>query len=439
MKKDEVCSKLRELARTHLSPRVKEREFVSKVYASVRKVLGDDRSLRIGSYARFTAVRPLHDLDVLYILGDWSEDADPSDSLEELEESLNSNYENPTSFDTEIARQTHSVTIKFLREGQEKFSVDVVPAYVQGVNEFGDDVYMVPELLTKSHAERRSQAARDEQARSAMTWIASDPRGYITVASHVNNNNSDFRKATKIVKGWRSSCKERDDKFPLKSFHLELLVTQYFLGNPAGDIFDAVFDVFRNLLFHIHSPRIRDRADPNRFIDEYVENLTSSERAAVKEASDHFLIELENIVPDTDPQSLIRCGRRKRASNEEKYLFDLGIPVFSEVSFSIEANVLERAGGFRGYVLGMLGRIAVDRKIKFRLGKDAPKADLFKWKVKNDDSSQQPRGEITDNRTKNDPEHTKFRGKHYVECFAIRSGVCIGRAKQNVVLDGQSQ
>jgi len=79
--------------------------------------------------------------------------------------------------------------------------------------------------------------------------------------------------------------------------------------------------------------------------------------------------------------------------------------------------------------------IQVDRKISFRVGNDAPAADVYKWKVKNDDDSREPRGEITDHNTLRDPEHTKYRGNHYVECYAIRGWVCIGRSHQNVVLE----
>lgn len=91
-------------------------------------------------------------------------------------------------------------------------------------------------------------------------------------------------------------------------------------------------------------------------------------------------------------------------------------------------------GGFRASILNAIGLIRVDRKVRFRLGDNAPPADIYKWKVKNDDNSPQPRGEITDHQTKNDPEETKYNGHHFVECYAIRDGVCIGRGRQNVVL-----
>jgi hypothetical protein len=104
------------------------------------------------------------------------------------------------------------------------------------------------------------------------------------------------------------------------------------------------------------------------------------------------------------------------------------------VPFAIRGRVLEREGSFRAFILDAIGIISVDRKIEFRIGKDKTDATNYKWKVKNDDNSDEPRGEITDDQTKNDPEHSKYRGSHYVECYAIKDGVCIAKAKQSVVL-----
>ena len=60
--------------------------------------------------------------------------------------------------------------------------------------------------------------------------------------------------------------------------------------------------------------------------------------------------------------------------------------------------------------------------------------DLYKWKVKNDDACIQPRGEISDHKTLRHPEYTQYKGKHFVECYAIRNGICIATARQNVII-----
>lgn len=435
MKKSRLNALLRAYVREHLSPTPGERDFVTTVYGSVRDVLGVTNSLQIGSYPRFTAITPMHDLDVLYILGAWNpQQHDPNEALASLKAKLDAEYENPTHYKVAISRQTHSITIKFKDGDDEVFGVDVVPAYTNGTNNFGEAMYVVPEIAMKAHRERRQLREAVAKGERQMDWIASDPRGYISVARQLNEVNEDFRKAVKFAKGWRASCKESDDSFPLKSFHLEQAITRWMAAYPQADIFDIIFEFFYRLPDFMRYPQIPDRADPTRNIDDYVAGLTQADRRKVTEARDGFLIKLEEFEEGDDIGSLLTVRRRKRASANEAYLFDQKIPMLTEREFSITAEVLPRTGGFRGFILDKLGLIQVDREIRFRLGPDAPPADIYKWKVKNDDNSPQPRGEITDHGTMRDPEHTKYAGTHYVECFAVKDGVCVARSKQNVVL-----
>src|SRR5690606_27573870 len=149
---------------------------------------------------------------------------------------------------------------------------------------------------------------------------------------------------------------------------------------------------------------------------------------------DGFVMKLENVEVGQDVGELITVSRRKRRSVSEAFLFVKSIPILTDRDIDIIGVVQRRDDGFHACILDNLGIIQVNRAIKFRLGRDAPPADLYKWKVKNDDSTPPPRGEITDHRTMQDPEHTKYEGEHFVECFAIRENACIARSRQNVVL-----
>lgn len=296
---------------------------------------------------------------------------------------------------------------------------------------------MVPELARKRHGESRRQLyetlAREHRE---MQWIISDPRGYIEVATRVNKTNSDFRRTAKFAKAWKNACKELNADFPLKSFHIEQLITIFFQKHQDVEIFDGIFEFFVSLPDNIIAPQIRDRADENKYIDSYLEDLTKEQPDMVRHARDALLKKLEELT-DADPiADLLNVHFFQRACASEEYLFDQNIPTFTddEVSFRIRGHVQERQGGFRRYILDAIGLIPVDRKIKFRIEGAPPPVDMFKWKVKNDDCSPQPRGEITDNQTRNDPEHTKYIGDHYVECYAILNDICVAKARQNVKL-----
>ena len=202
-------------------------------------------------------------------------------------------------------------------------------------------------------------------------------------------------------------------------------------------IFDVVFRFFCDLPDLVSRPHIRDRADRTTFIDSYVKEFTVEQHRIVREARDFFLIQLEDVSEQSKISDLVKGGFYTRACEGEKYLFDERIPVLTEkdAELNIRAYVLPK-DGFRAFYLDKAGIINVDRKITFSAEFYAPTydADMLKWKVKNDNASPRPRGEITDHRTRNNPESTKFKGAHFAECYALRNKVCVAKARQNVVL-----
>ena len=168
---------------------------------------------------------------------------------------------------------------------------------------------------------------------------------------------------------------------------------------------------------------------------DYVNELTIGQKELINKARDGFLKKPEEISPNQTITSLIYATFYQRASHLEQHLFDFGILTLLDdrYSFEIVGEVQERNGGFRKYILDKVGKIVIDRHIKFRIKGVPLKVDYFKWKVKNDDTSPQPRGEITDHQTRNDPEHTQYKGNHFVECYALLNNVCVATARQNVV------
>jgi hypothetical protein len=216
------------------------------------------------------------------------------------------------------------------------------------------------------------------------------------------------------------------------------VVTKIFKQNPNIDIFDAIFSFFTNLPTVVNTPnQIQDRANSGKFIDDYLAKLTPGQKEKIKYARDGFLIRLENL-KDSDPvDSLMTIFFYKR-SLAERFIFDEDIKTLTDANFDfkISGEVQVRRGGFREFILDKIGLITVDRKIKFLISGNAPVVDIFKWKVKNDSSCEQPRGEITDHGTKNEIEDTKYSGNHYVECYAIKNNICVAKARQDVVLNG---
>lgn len=437
MKKSELCRHLREFVQAEISPTQEQRELVSDLYAAAAKTLRPGSCVQIGSYARFTAIRPLHDLDILYCMGDWEGvTPSPTATLNLLAERFIENFENPTRWSFEVSVQSHSICVSFKNAlDAEAFAIDVVPGYADGQNEFGDPVYRVPEIAERSRTRAQQIYEQIQAGQREMGWIRTDPRGYTSVATALNKSNSDFRRAVKILKSWKGACKAEDDSFRLKSFHIEQAIADLVEREPTSDIFELFFGFLTNLEDYLKHPRFPDRADASRHIDGYVAGISTGERIQMLKYRDGVLVRLESIKDQIDVAEILYGGPYERASSTEQFLFDQQIPMFHQHDFEVIGTVEPRKGGFRREILDRIGLIRVDRAVSFSIGAGAPRADLFKWKVRNDRNCPQPRGEITDNHTLHDPERTKYRGSHFVQCFAIKDGVGIGVGTQRVKLD----
>lgn len=285
--------------------------MVSAVYAAVCSVLGRDRCYQIGSYPRYTAIRPPHDLDVLYSADRWpGAEPDTGSAINALK-GLLENIEAPPGLEFTVVVQTHSVSVSFRRNGVEVFAVDVVPAWTTGLkNEFGDDIYRVPEIILRGHRGRLRMYQRLAERGGHIDYILSDPKGYISVAARANEVNEDFRKSVKLTKKWKWFAKQASKEFKLKSFHIEQIVTSYFREDARLDILGAVTRFFDELHEWIDCAQIPDRADSTRYIDTYVDELTAEQRGIILEARDRFVERLKAFDGNQDAEVLFEIKPR---------------------------------------------------------------------------------------------------------------------------------
>lgn len=89
-------------------------------------------------------------------------------------------------------------------------------------------------------------------------------------------------------------------------------------------------------------------------------------------------------------------------------------------------------------------RVRKDRSIEFRVEAcNVPAPYDIYWKVRNNGEEAtergQLRGEITkDQGDRRKKESTSYRGNHYVECYIVKDGVCVARARQAVIVTTKS-
>lgn len=438
MIRNEINNKLREFAKT-LSPAKREREIISRVYSSLQEMLGGNRCIQIGSYPRYTATTPIHDLDILYIIGKWSDSGelqDPERALSEAKELIRSCYDDycPDGYSYTVSVQNHSVAIEF--KGETVFSVDIVPCYEWSKNEYDDNMYKVPEIIKEKDHDKRKSIYWDPIDKSF--WISSDPRGYIKQAQLVGSND-DFRKAVKIVKHWKETLRDIDNDLKLKSFHLEQVITQQFQNNPKEDLIGALFYFFTKISSIIENPDcIEDRAQRGKYIDGYLKKITIEQKNIIKKTKDTVLIRLEQI-DDYEVKDIFKASEYNRDPDEE-FIFDKGYVSVVDLSHSFDISY-EQQDKFENRELRrarMKKGLPKQKRLYFKII-DGFEADLdYYWKVQNSRNldKHKRRGEITKGQTKHNPENTEYTGNHYVECFGINNqGECVRRARCEVVID----
>lgn len=437
MQQNKIEQALRLFVKEELSPRQEDISFVANVYSSFTEVLGVNNCRQIGSFPRYTAIRPLHDLDIIYKIGEWNENnKNPISMLAEIEESLKREYKNPTKYKLSIRLQTHSISILFMDGEEEYFAVDVVPAMSRSINEFGDETFYVPEIINfKSRTKRQEFYNKLQETNQSMQWIKTDPLGYITVASNINKSNSDFRKSVKLLKGWKNNCKAQNDEFKLKSFHLEQLITEQVKKDKTQTVFQSIFNCLTNLKVAISKPSIRDRGDSTKFIDQYVTDLSESQIAIIEQATDSFLIKLEEF--NGDVNELVNADFYVR-NKSEQFLFDSKIPMLIDENLEFEIDgFIKNVPGYREYTARLSssgGRVGKKNGIRFQIVKNNTSNDSRKWKIQNDRNCIEPRGEVGYDSEPVRIESTEYDGKHYAECYAIKNNICVARSRAEVII-----
>ncbi|MDE2015039.1 MAG: hypothetical protein KGI72_00740 [Patescibacteria group bacterium] len=420
-----------------LSPERKERENVSARYEQLQKIFGDSAEIfQIGSYVRFTAIKPIHDLDVVWVLPDEvrikkainPENFTASGVLEELAQQLENEYkkigERPS-----IEAQTHSVVIRFGKNLD--FSIDVVPAFkTKEKNEFGSFIYLVPEG-------------------DPVRWIKSDPLGYIEVAKKLNEKNNSFRKITKFVKGWEKSRRKNYPLIELKSFHLENIVSDLLQKNPDLNCYEGIKKFYQSLSAYL-IPQLRDRADGTRFIDDYLKDIDAFDKREIAELALLAQRTISEIESSSEKEDVIKLSERLADASDfgEEFIQKQGIAFVHKkdlLKLRVDGRVTgeeRKRGSFREYLLkNAENRVrGLGRKIHYYLSnpRNIPDGAVLKWKVKNrisDYAKEHPRGEISNHATKNDPEVTAFRGQHYVDCYLVKDSKVLGIGRQYLIIE----
>ncbi|MDB5162111.1 MAG: hypothetical protein JWM52_619 [Candidatus Saccharibacteria bacterium] len=310
MKDHEIDEAIKSYVRTHLSPTQDEIDYVNDKYKEIDNFLAGE-CFWAGSFARYTAIRPIHDLDVIWITEDEEIWDDPETYMQQLAKDVAEQYENFSTVKPKVEVQTHSITLSF-DDIDGGFSIDIVPATpTRRKNDYGDPIFKVPEIIKYDHSRRASYYSK--RSTEEVKWIYTDPLGYIAHSVQLDKDtDGNYRKTAKFIKAWRHALKVTyGDEMKLKAFHLEQICVQEFVKNPNMTVYEAVRWCFSQMANYIrNAPLIEDAAykamGETKYIDNYLKDdkITQTRKALIVTA----IMEANALLPKflwADPSDVI--------------------------------------------------------------------------------------------------------------------------------------
>lgn len=464
----DINNTIEEFCRKYLSPSIEERTAISKRYKELQELLPGNTLFQSGSYARETSVNTVHDLDVIWVMPEhWQTlvqkaytantrkglTFNVSQPLEELAQYLRAAYFKRGVSVVIDSSQRHAVKIAFGTKDKkiEDFTIDVVPAVRSGrKNEFGDDIFLVPEIQKRKH---RDWEKIYMERKGDVRWILSDPKFYVAQAENLNKSNPCFRKAAKFIKIWRRACNAGLVGFELQSFHTELLATELFLKEKL-DVFDAVCLFLSNLDDWLSSPWIKDHANGSIYVDNYLDedigNIARLQIACFARQSLDALKSLGDSSTAEDIYDAIRLAVKAPAPWAVCQKGIVSIPLECTIERKEKDKLRNRTTFNPRYPAlpkSVLQQINGPRKIssgeeikpRFRLLFSPQFGNLpfdqIKWLVVNNGTDALEKKKISGWRgfefqdcdsVDCREEYSEYIGKHWVECYLLRANECVG-------------
>lgn len=240
-----------------LNPRPEEHAAVTQVYDPLLKRLMKELTLQpghqgflAGSWARGTAITPVHDVDLFCVLAVRAE-ADPqkhrpSEVLKRVEAAARRIYGQGLA----LRPQPRSIQLRRLAAGAPHVTFDIVPAFT---NPGGHDYLHIP----------------DERADR---WIRTNPK---THQSELQKANSAAKQMLipliRVLKRWNQHKQVR-----LSSFYLEVMCSRS-LTEPPRDLIEGLAKILDGLALTVRAP-VLDPAGVGPNLDQ---GKTADERSAI--------------------------------------------------------------------------------------------------------------------------------------------------------------
>ncbi|MEE1273443.1 MAG: hypothetical protein UHI81_02960 [Olegusella sp.] len=396
--------------------------------------LGGDHGLVVGSIGRGTAVAGASDVDLLFDLPkDEYQRYDDYDGngqtalLQDVKGVLEERYPQ-----TEMRGDGQAVVIEFKNP---KITIELVPAFLQT-----DGSYKYPDTHSGG-SWKKTDPVPEQDACIALFKKTEDEGLHLCNALRVWKNNTGFKFKGLLIdtlvndffeEGDRAQPCGFDDRYDILIDLFELLTEQscdksywHALGsnqkiyNNDGGVFIRKARKAKKMLSAAESREEREDALIDLFGRRFADcvDVSSSERAL---ASKYLVKDTEQFVED-----------------------EFGVDI--RYRLAIDCRVTQK--GFRTCLLrDMLSKhtlLPVGKSLEFYVTDcDVPEPYYIYWKVRNVGEAAYRRDNIRGQIVMDEGKHrrkesTRFCGPHFVECYAMKNGVCVARTRIDVPIDNK--
>jgi hypothetical protein len=443
-----------ELFRTFLkniNPDDKAIGYAQEAHTRVRECLAEDDKFKqyvtgsflYGSYKRQTAVGDIKDVDVVILTNFdiYEPEHTPAKVLRKLKAALARCYDDPDN--PEYQRRSIRVDDPLPDESDAELTLDIIPAVVLNGDE---NALWVPD---------RDQAA----------WIQSHPKGHLQYVNDLNADdysNGRFVPLAKIMKWWwKYQCAVRQPNAVRpkpKGFWVECLTAENF--DPKKTSFAEQFiTTLESVLSKygskpIYVPLLKDPGLPMQTIKT---SMDTNEFGVFMTAVSECLDVAKQALEEEDPVTSSEIWREvfgdefplyDKEETEESHKAALAVRLddFSHIEplrwridqarrykVRIDAHLYNDAKTLRLGGINSNGRlIQSGLRIRYKAWTNAPQPFEIYWQVVNTGAHARRANGLRGKLFADGVirwESTLYTGKHWIQCFVVKDGVCVARSE----------
>lgn len=409
---------------------IDNKEEISNRYGEITKVLNikyrnteskTSNSLQVGSYGRFTAIKSISDLDMVYILP-WTEyerfkNGRQSALLQEVKKTIQSRYPK-----TDVRGDGQVVVISFTN-----YQIEVLPAF-----EYEDGSFLYPDT------------------NDGGSWKTTKPRLEIKAISDLHQaKNQNLRTLCKMIRSWKNYHGVAMGGLLIDSVAYNFLNSTTYFDDKSFGYYDRLIGNFLKYLSELQNTNhvLAPGSNQKVYIKKKFQTRAKKAHKLVLEAIEaqenkNANQKWKKIFGRNFPSAVqltteamdksISTWTNTEEFIEDKYNVDI------RYDLSIDCEVTQ--AGFRtDNLLSILAskiRLLPNKELKFQIIRNDVKGDFeIYWKVLNRGDEAQKRNMIRGQIVKGSSikkEKTNFRGDHIVECYIVQNNIVVAKDRIHV-------